>query len=325
MPIFTGDVFLDKPYQLPFGPRTELIINLEYPISSRGKPVKNKVNLKQNKSFLKETFKNSIIGVNLANNHIMDFGVEALEDTLSTLENLNLSYFGVGSEENNFHNPLIIRRENQKFALFGYCCKSTNGVLGQNDAIGACPLVEEKVINDITKYKAQGYYVILNIHWGQEEIPFPKPNDVTIARNFIDNGADLIIGHHAHVIQSYEIYNTKHIFYGLGNFIFPDLVSPSMYDGSKFTAKYIKHQYSWNRKSLLVDVDIDVTSIKTANLNGNKISVSTKPSTNYPIFEDDELWKHHVAQTRLKKKIRRLFEKPAHNISVLFKKLTGAK
>ena len=71
----------------------------------------------------------------------------------------------------------------------------------------------------------------------------------------IDAGADLIIGHHAHVIQSMEQYRGKYIFYGLGNFIFPDFEVPSHFDGSMFTKTSAKVQQKVNKESLAVVLD----------------------------------------------------------------------
>lgn len=314
MPVFTGDVYLDKPYKFHLEDETEFVINLEYPISKTGIPSIGKVNLRQDKSYLLETFGSRIVGVNLANNHIMDFGVEALNNTLSTLEELNLPYFGAGSEEDNFHNPLIIIRSKIKYALFGYCCSSTNAILSDEKSIGACPLHKTNVINDIKEYKAKGHFVVLNIHWGQEEIHIPKPEDVNMAREFIDNGADLIVGHHAHVIQSFEEYNSKHIFYGLGNFIFPDLNMPSMYDGTKYTSRYVKKQYSWNKESLLIKINNDKVETQKATLKGKKIVISNQDIKSYPITLNNEKWKREVVKSRSRRKFQKLVEKPFYNI-----------
>ena len=79
---------------------------------------------------------------------------------------------------------------------------------------------EDEVEKSIKKGKEISDYVIVNIHWGTEYKPTSNARQQYLAHLFIDNGADIIIGHHPHVIQEMEIYNNKPIFYSLGNFIF---------------------------------------------------------------------------------------------------------
>jgi len=244
---FLGDVYLDGKYTIDF-PIDMFVVNLEFPISRRGKPSKGKVNLKSEKSYIKETFGTNPIAVCLANNHIFDYGFEAFNDTISFLDSNTIGYFGI-----NTSNPYMINLKDKKIALFGYVCSSTHPA--KEDGYNVSELYLEKILEDITKIKNEVDFIVLQFHWGEEEIPFPKYSDVQIAHQCIEAGADLIIGHHAHVIQSHEVYMGKHIFYGLGNFIFPDLNVDAMYDGKQFTQKYVKKQNRQNRQSIVVEVN----------------------------------------------------------------------
>jgi hypothetical protein len=95
--------------------------------------------------------------------------------------------------------------------------------------------------------------VIVNLHWGLQDIQLPRPKDITLAHQIIDHGADMIIGHHAHCIQPYQIYRDKYIFYGIGNCIFPyDCIANHSSGEIKISLKL----RPWNRRSLLVSVDL---------------------------------------------------------------------
>ena len=265
---FLGDTVLDKPYSIEFD-IDEFVFNLETPLSCKGTIAKNKVNICQEKSYILETFHKKPLAVSLANNHVMDFGEEAFTKTKETLDTLNIPYFGAGLSTENFNNPSIIEFEGKKIALFGYTCFTTHPLFGDTKQSGSAVLELNRIIKDILSIRDEVDFIIIQPHWGIQEIPFPRYSDREIAHKLIDSGADLIIGHHAHVIQSHEIYKDKHIFYGLGNFIFPDLDIPTQYDGEKFTARRIKKQEIEHRTSLVVTLDsnfnIDFFSVVVEN------------------------------------------------------------
>jgi poly-gamma-glutamate synthesis protein (capsule biosynthesis protein) len=251
---FFGDVYLDRSYGIDFE-LDKFIFNLEYPLSRQGTPAVNKVNLGADEFFFQETFGKNPIAVCLANNHIMDYGTEAFEKTVEHLKNHNIQFFGAGKAADNFNNPAIVDFFNYNLALFGYSCSTTHAVFGSEATYGSALLDVKQMIEDIRKVRDHTDYVVVQLHWGDEEIAYPKPIDVKIAHSLIDNGADLVIGHHAHVIQSHEVYHGKYIFYGLGNLIFPDLDVPAGYDGSQFARRYIKLQEKRNHRSLMVTLD----------------------------------------------------------------------
>ena len=87
-----------------------------------------------------------------------------------------------------------------------------------NNNIGASFIESYKVIDQIRFYKSKGYLVILISHAGVEFIPTPPPYIKEIYKNFVNEGADLVVGHHPHVPQGFEIYKNAAIFYSIGNF-----------------------------------------------------------------------------------------------------------
>ncbi|MGE4444882.1 MAG: CapA family protein [Candidatus Altimarinota bacterium] len=276
---FLGDVYLDKKYNSNIN-LDNYIFNLEYPISNRGTPAKNKINLIQNTSYIKDTFGKNPIAVCLANNHIMDYGDDAFEDTMKFLEQNNIKYFGAGNKSNNYNNPLLIKMENTTISVSGYSCMSTNAVFGSEDLIGSALLDFELIKQDLKNHIAD--FKIVQLHWGMEDIPYPTYKDVQLAHQIIDCGADLIIGHHAHMIQSSEIYKGKYIFYGLGNCIFPDFSLDSHFNGNEFTRKSSKKQRKHNKKSIMIEIDSTYNIVsKTLFFDGKSLNCKNYSLSNF--------------------------------------------
>ena len=254
---FLGDVVLNKAYKVDLSLEA-FIFNLEHPLSCDGIPAKYKVNKCEERSYIEETFGKLPLAINLANNHIGDYGEVAFGKTIEFLEHNNISYFGAGNENNNFNNPAIIDFEGKKIALLGYCCPSMSAVFGNDVSSGSAMLDEDKVLQDLQNCHKQADFTVINLHWGDENVRYPKPSDVQKARRFIGAGADLIIGHHAHVIQSFEEYENKDIFYGLGHFLFPYQDRPANYDGEKFQSVFSPKANKANKEGLVVDLDEDL-------------------------------------------------------------------
>ncbi len=250
---FLGDFFIENEIEQSIV-SDKYILNLEAPISKQGEPQKSKINLRMPSINFEKIFGSNPVAVNLANNHIMDYGEEAYKDTISFLESRKIKYFGAGIKENNYNNPCILDYCGKKIGLFAYCCESTQPIMGSIGFNGCAELNLNKIKEDLDVFRNKVDFVILNFHWGEEEIQYPKPKDVKIARECIDHGADMIIGHHAHVIQSSEVYRGKHIFYGIGNFAFMDLDIPAFFDGKKFTSHFKKIQNIENSKSLVIQL-----------------------------------------------------------------------
>jgi len=269
---FLGDVVLDKPYEVDVQ-LDNFVFNLEFPLSTSGTPAKNKINLGCDIPYIKETFGKFPVAVNLANNHIMDYGEEAFLKTVGYLHSNNIGFFGAGNKNNNYNNPYILGLNGKRIALLGYSCPTTHAVFGSETSNGSALLDVEEIIKDIHSCRRDADMIIVSLHWGDEEIKHPKPSDVKKAHMLIDAGADMIYGHHAHVIQSVEIYKGRHIFYGVGNFIFPDTDAPAYYDGEKFQRRIIRMQQEKNRQALMIELDESLNvSYDTALFNDGTVS-----------------------------------------------------
>ena len=153
----------------------------------------------------------------LANNHVMDNGNEGLKKTIYYLKKYKINYVGADLSENKIYKPFLFKRNKQKIAIIN-TAEGEEANEKYNNNIGSSDVESYRVIDQIRNYKKEGYLVILIAHAGVEYIPTPPPYIKKIFKNFKDEGVDLIVGHHPHVSQGFEIYKNCPIFYSLGNF-----------------------------------------------------------------------------------------------------------
>lgn len=160
-------------------------------------------------AFLKEC---GINVLNVANNHILEHGKAGYEETLKALRDSNISIVG------NRNRVLYLCNDNSRIAIAGFCGVDLDQ-FENNDCFSE--LNEQNIelaLKDMTKHKAD--LKMFCFHWGNEYIHKPSMEQCELAYKLIDAGADVIFGHHPHVIQPYERYKNGHIFYSLGNFCF---------------------------------------------------------------------------------------------------------
>ena len=139
---------------------------------------------------------------NLANNHSHDYGDKSYTDTIETIEAAGIVSFG-------YDRTAVMDVNGIKVGLVG--------TYELADGMGC----EDEMIANIKAVEEQGaQIVIVSFHWGLERENYPTENQVNLAHSAIDNGADLVLGHHPHVLEGIEVYNGKNIVYSLGNFCF---------------------------------------------------------------------------------------------------------
>ncbi len=161
----------------------------------------------------------------LANNHFYDNLEEGFKKTIEFLSYNNINYIGAsinGSEGQ----PFIFEKNGISIAILNYVSQDTNPNLPYDAKVRPNWFYLKKVEEDITKLKDKVDYIIVYPHWGgrMEDAKLPDRELIPIAHKIIDAGADIIIGHHTHTIQPYEIYKGRYIFYNIGNFCSSDLI-----------------------------------------------------------------------------------------------------
>jgi len=217
-----------KGYDYPFvGVRKELassdinFANLESPIAESGHEYTGKkFRFRAEPQAAKALREAGFNLVTLANNHSMDFGGEALTETLRHLGNNGIALIGAGENLAEARNMALYTIKDKKIAFLGYSLTQPfNFFAGQNRP-GTAPGYEKLVSADIASARKQADYVIVSFHWGKEATSTVQAYQRTVAHKAIDAGADVIIGHHPHILQGIERYKNGIIFYSLGNFAF---------------------------------------------------------------------------------------------------------
>ena len=199
------------------------MVNQEFPFSSRGAAVADKqytFRLSPSRvNLLKEM---GIDVVTLANNHILDFGTDPLIDSGTTLDVAGIDYVGAG-ENLERAKKLLLRRVNG--TTIGYLGASRVYMDASWAATAGRPGVfstydPRDLVAEIEAAREVCDYLVVYVHWGIERDTKPQEYQRTLAMNYIDAGADLVVGSHPHVLQGVEYYNGKPILYSLGNFVF---------------------------------------------------------------------------------------------------------
>ena len=201
------------------------MVNLECAISERGTKAPDKQFTFRAKSQTLDVLKSSKIDiVSLANNHTLDFGVEALLDTFQNLKDYGIKYAGAGMNMDEAARPVFIEENGIKIAFIASSrvIPVVSWTAGENTPGLAVTYDPKRTLEEIASAKKQADIVVVYVHWGEERKEMPLDYQKNMARAYIDEGADIVVGSHPHVLQGLEFYKGKLIAYSLGNFIFTD-------------------------------------------------------------------------------------------------------
>jgi poly-gamma-glutamate capsule biosynthesis protein CapA/YwtB (metallophosphatase superfamily) len=203
-----------------FAENTFLIANLESPISNCGEPLPCKYATLRAATECLDALTGLDLAV-LANNHIADFGHHAALQTIRLLEQNGISHTGYGENLSAAERTFSCRINDVDVHVLNASCPTTNGEnLATHTAPGVAPMSIASLKSRLLEKVDECAIRIVYLHWGLENQHRVVREQVSIARAAIDWGADLVVGCHGHVIQPYEMYRGKWIFYGLGNFLF---------------------------------------------------------------------------------------------------------
>lgn len=183
--------------------------------------------------------------VSLANNHAFDYGLEGFLQTRQILKSGYITSVGGGCNYAEARRETSIEVNGITIAFLGFCTQDTGCRHFATDTeYGVANTVLDDIVTDIKRLKDNGALVIVSMHWGDEFREYPSLENVQFARTLIDNGATIIVGHHAHVLQGYERYKKGLILYDLGSVIFGDIYN----NNYRYYLKKKKH-----RESILAD------------------------------------------------------------------------
>lgn len=207
-------------------------INNEFCYSNQGSPIPGKAYTfcaaPENVSILKEL---GVDIVGLANNHVYDFGPEAFADTLATLRGAEIAYVGAGADIKEASAPVYVDVDGYKIAYVAATRAEKNiktpEATETSGGVFRC-YDNTDYIEKIKEAKANADYVIALPHWGTEHSTILEAAQTDGAKEYIDAGADAVIGAHTHCLQGMDFYNGKPIIYSLGNFWFDDYTLDTM-------------------------------------------------------------------------------------------------
>ncbi len=200
------------------------MINNEFCFSERGEQAPDKqYTFRVNPSYVGLYNDLGVDIAGLANNHVLDYGQDALTDTFTTLTDAGIDYTGAGNDLEEA-SKLIIKTD-AKGRTYGFLAASHVIPVASWNVLNSqpgefCFYDETDLLNAITEADSQVDYLFVMVHWGVEHTTELEDYQVNDGHMFIDAGADAVIGMHSHCLQPIEYYNGKPIFYSLGNFIF---------------------------------------------------------------------------------------------------------
>lgn len=207
------------------------VVNEEFPFGTTGTKAEDKqFTFRVNPSYITVLQEMGVDAVTLANNHVLDFGEEALLETMETLDSAGILYAGAGDSVER-------AKQVQKMEVNG----KTYGMLAASRVIPVtswnvenytpgvfCTYDATALVKEIQQAKKECDYLAVYVHWGVERNNQPEDYQRNLAKQYIDAGADVVIGSHPHVLQGIEFYQGKPIFYSLGNFIFNQSIDKTM-------------------------------------------------------------------------------------------------
>ncbi len=212
------------------------IANLETSLTTRGELWPDKeYNFRSHPDNVQAMIDGGIDVVSLANNHTLDYGYEGFVDTLGHLDKHGLKRVGGGKNKEDATRAIIVEKEGIKIGVLAFSRVIPHvdwyALNKRPGLVGAYDVHVPDVIRTIEDLKKEVDLVVVSIHWGQEYAEYPRDKEMDLGRKLVDYGADIVMGHHPHVLQGIEIYKDRPIFYSLGNFIFgtrTDLASNTM-------------------------------------------------------------------------------------------------
>ena len=209
-----------------------MCLNNEFTYSTNGAPMNGKAyTFRAHPSRVSVLLEMGVDIVTLANNHVYDYGKQAFLDTLTTLDDADIDYFGAGKDLTEAMAPVYYEIDGKTIAFVAASRAEKNKMTPQ--ATDTTPGIlrcydTEFFLQTIREADANADFVIAVVHWGTEYSTILEEAQLTTGKAYLDAGADAIIGGHSHCLQGMEFYNDKPIIYSLGNYWFNSRTLDSM-------------------------------------------------------------------------------------------------
>jgi poly-gamma-glutamate capsule biosynthesis protein CapA/YwtB (metallophosphatase superfamily) len=200
------------------------VVNLECPASDLGAAVDKEFTFRCDPAALDEMRAAGVEVANQGNNHAYDYGPEALVDSVRRLRAADVAPVGAGPNQGRALRPVTFRLDGRRVAVlgFGMVVDPAFSVAGEETLGIAAGYDTDLMLRSIRRAERRADLVVVTIHWGVELDTEPRPEQVELGHAFVDAGADVVFGHHAHRLQPLEHFRGRPIFWGLGNFVWPN-------------------------------------------------------------------------------------------------------
>ncbi|MCF6139097.1 CapA family protein [Pseudalkalibacillus berkeleyi] len=265
---FTGDILLDGtvgeaikkhgpdyPFEKvsPILSRADLTIgNLETSVSTRGVPVDKSYTFRSTPESLNGLVNAGYDMVSLANNHTLDYGSEALYDTMDHLNAKGIGYSGAGRNSEEAFKAYYKTVKGKKIAILGLSrvLPFADWASTDNREGLASAYTDEPMMHYVREAVNNADYTFIYIHWNKERADYPEDYARELARKFIDAGVSGVIGSHSHSLMGIEYYKGAPIYYSLGNFVFTNSHNPKGHESMIADFKIEDDQISTEIKPL---------------------------------------------------------------------------
>ena len=217
--------------------------NLECSVATIGAPIEKQFTFRADPKVLPVIHESGFDIVSLANNHAWDYGREALLQTVQNVRKIGVNPVGAGKNRDAAHRLVILRRGGMRIGFLAYL-GLIPALIPESETEPSLSMASVETIERETRAaKSKVDVLIVSLHAGEEGSQTITPRQSSFAHAAIDGGANLVIGHHPHVVQKSERYRSGQIFYSLGNFVFSPagrgtgaLLDATLYSNGKITA-----------------------------------------------------------------------------------------
>jgi len=240
------------------------MINNEFPFSTRGEQAPDKqFTFRVHPRYVSALQDMGVDVASLANNHALDFGPDALVDSFTTLEDAGIPYVGAGETKKRAEDAVFVEANGRKVGVLSasrVIPVHTWNIISSQPGL-FCTYDSSRMVERIKEIESECDFVVVFVHWGIEREAIPEEYQRELAQQYIDAGADLVVGNHAHVPQGIEYYKGVPIVYCLGNYIFnPDMVDT-------YALKVV-----WDEEDTtqLQVIPVDTRNLLTAELTGEE-------------------------------------------------------
>ncbi len=274
------------------------VANLESPLVKAGSvPLPGKCTLRGNSNWATVLKESGISLVTLANNHMMDYGEEGLFNTIAALERSEIAYVGAGKNLQDAQQPVFKEIAGRKAAFIGRSSVEVSSLCYAGvDQPGVAFLDEEELLDTVCQCCEMADLVVVMIHWGMEHYHYPSPKQRLLAGNIVSAGADILLGHHPHVLQGVEFIDGALVAYSSGNFLFDEFTWVMPVDDGSARASLLTLTEA-NRQGMMLEICVAVEGeIRTR-------QVFTKISADAVIEKEDSI----VRQKEYKRLCSRLY------------------